>query len=162
MAIEPTKQTAKRTPDSKSLRPVGRPRKNIDLRMLTDLMAEGYSVAGAAEVLGCSKNTLLNERFVEAIQVGRDRRDSKLLRAQFKLAMQGNVTMLIWLGKQWLGQSDKTEVRQERAITSYSPAKIAAAKAALLAFGQAEAGERGTSGGSCAGNGHAGAASPRP
>jgi hypothetical protein len=30
---------------------------------------------------------------------------------QFKAAMEGNVTMLIWLGKQYLGQSNKQEVK---------------------------------------------------
>lgn len=30
--------------------------------------------------------------------------------AQYKAAMEGNTTMLIWLGKQRLGQSDKNEL----------------------------------------------------
>lgn len=29
---------------------------------------------------------------------------------QYAVAMSGNIAMLIWLGKQWLGQSEKTEV----------------------------------------------------
>lgn len=33
-----------------------------------------------------------------------------LRRIQFKTAMAGNVTMMIWLGKQYLGQKDKHEV----------------------------------------------------
>jgi hypothetical protein len=36
-----------------------------------------------------------------------------LRRLQAKKAAEGNVTMLIWLGKQYLGQSD----RQEQKIT---------------------------------------------
>lgn len=32
-----------------------------------------------------------------------------LRRLQWKLARAGNPTMLIWLGKQWLGQTDKVE-----------------------------------------------------
>ena len=32
-----------------------------------------------------------------------------LRRQQFKSAEAGNVTMQIWLGKQWLGQTDKVE-----------------------------------------------------
>lgn len=37
-----------------------------------------------------------------------------LRRKQFQMAMDGNVALLIWLGKQYLGQSDKSEdiVRQ--------------------------------------------------
>ncbi len=36
-----------------------------------------------------------------------------LRRKQYEMAMNGNVTMLIWLGKQYLGQADK----QEQAVT---------------------------------------------
>ena len=40
-----------------------------------------------------------------------------LRRAQFKAALGGNTTMLIWLGKQYLGQSD----RQDVAIGEFNP-----------------------------------------
>jgi len=33
-----------------------------------------------------------------------------LMKKQYDIAMGGNVTMLIWLGKQYLGQSDKQEL----------------------------------------------------
>ena len=36
-----------------------------------------------------------------------------LRRQQFKSAEAGNVTMQIWLGKQYLGQTDKIEQKQE-------------------------------------------------
>ena len=32
-----------------------------------------------------------------------------LIRRQFTAAMDGNSTMLVWLGKNWLGQSDQPE-----------------------------------------------------
>ena len=35
---------------------------------------------------------------------------ASLRRRQYKLAEEGNPTMLIWLGKQWLGQSEKKEI----------------------------------------------------
>lgn len=35
--------------------------------------------------------------------------NSSLRRLQWEGAKKGNVTMLIWLGKQWLGQTDKVE-----------------------------------------------------
>ena len=37
-------------------------------------------------------------------------------RKQFQVAESGNTTMLIWLGKQWLGQSDKQEIEQSGTI----------------------------------------------
>lgn len=36
-----------------------------------------------------------------------------LRRKQYDQAMSGNSTMLIWLGKQWLGQADKIEEKHE-------------------------------------------------
>jgi len=41
---------------------------------------------------------------------------SSLRREQFKKALGGNVTMLIWLGKQHLDQKDKTEVDSSEAL----------------------------------------------
>jgi len=35
-----------------------------------------------------------------------------LRRRQYSTAMDGNVSMLIWLGKNWLDQTDKTEIDQ--------------------------------------------------
>ena len=37
-----------------------------------------------------------------------------LRRAQWKSAKSGNVTMQIWLGKQWLGQKEQSEVSISR------------------------------------------------
>ena len=39
-----------------------------------------------------------------------------LKKKQFDMAMKGNVPMLIWLGKQYLGQMDKQEVEHFRPI----------------------------------------------
>ena len=39
-----------------------------------------------------------------------------LRRHQFKSAENGNVTMQIWLGKQYLGQTDKSEIKNENEL----------------------------------------------
>lgn len=39
-----------------------------------------------------------------------------LRRKQFEVALEGNPTMLIWLGKQMLGQADKAEQRVEHVV----------------------------------------------
>ncbi len=39
-----------------------------------------------------------------------------LRRRQMELAESGNATMLVWLGKQWLGQADKVEQKNEHAV----------------------------------------------
>lgn len=36
----------------------------------------------------------------------------KLAGKQYETAMKGNVVMMVWLGKQWLGQKDKQEIEQ--------------------------------------------------
>ena len=38
-----------------------------------------------------------------------------LRRRQYNSALDGNATMLIWLGKQWLGQSDTVDKSQDEA-----------------------------------------------
>jgi hypothetical protein len=48
-----------------------------------------------------------------------------LRRRQYTAAVdEGNTTMLIWLGKQWLGQTDKKEFDHTSSDGSMSPQKI--------------------------------------
>jgi len=69
-----------------------------------------------ASLTGISEDTLdrlIRERydktFSEWFTVASAGGKVSIRRLQFKKAMDGNVTMLIWLGKQWLGQRDKVE-----------------------------------------------------
>lgn len=88
----------------------GRPLAVIDAAQVEQLAAIDCSVAEMGAVLGCSSDTL-QRRFAAAIEKGRESGKASLKRRQFKLAMDGNATMLIWLGKQRLGQSDRHEYR---------------------------------------------------
>ena len=58
-----------------------------------------------ADWFGIDENTL-TYNFSEDITKGRENLKQSLRRAQLKLALSGNATMLIWLGKNMLGQSD--------------------------------------------------------
>lgn len=51
----------------------------------------------------------LQRRYVAVVEKGRAKGKISLKRKMFKLAMQGNVTMCIWLSKNMLGYSDKVE-----------------------------------------------------
>lgn len=66
-----------------------------------------------AQILETSPDTLLNknnkELFRASIERGKAQGKQSLRRMQYKVAMSGNVKMLIWLGKQVLGQSDKID-----------------------------------------------------
>lgn len=66
-----------------------------------------------ASVLGVCVDTLLNknnkDKFIEAKQKGKNIGRVSLRRKQFKAAEAGNVSMLIWLGKQYLEQKEQQE-----------------------------------------------------
>lgn len=52
------------------------------------------------------KDDTLRYNFAEIIAKGREDMKQSLRKAQIRLALSGNATMLIWLGKNILGQSD--------------------------------------------------------
>jgi hypothetical protein len=104
------------TPPEKNLG--GRPRKlqpdgktlNI-VKGLSQMLATGPDIAA---VLGVSKRTWIRfkQEFPEvddALRQGQALFRVALRRRQFKAADDGNPTMLIWLGKQYLGQADKPQ-----------------------------------------------------
>ena len=61
-----------------------------------------------ADISGIPRSTLERD-FGQTIEKIRVNAKESLRRAQFKAAIEGNPTMLIWLGKQWLKQKDKHE-----------------------------------------------------
>ena len=89
---------------------VGRPKKyNIRTDKLEQLASFGCTNTEIASFFGCSPD-LLEKNYSEFLTKGRDKGKIRLRQLQFKAAEKGNVTMLIWLGKQVLGQTDKQEV----------------------------------------------------
>ena len=97
--------------------PGGRPRLTFDLRQVEDLGRIQSTHSELAAVLGCHLDTVKDRlkhdpEFSAAYQKGLEHGKSSLRRIQWKAALGGNTTMQIWLGKQYLGQSDRrvTEV----------------------------------------------------
>ena len=89
---------------------VGRQKKyNIQTAKLEQLASFGCTNTEIASFFGCSPD-LLEKNYSEFLTKGRDKGKIRLRQLQFKAAEKGNVTMLIWLGKQVLGQTDKQEV----------------------------------------------------
>jgi hypothetical protein len=103
---------------------MARPRKELE-----DIKFDGWDQLDAlivwsneaycAERLGINIDTLaarIKERtglsFSEYKAQKKEPMRINLLKKQYDIAMNGNVSMLIWLGKNELGQSDKNEVRQ--------------------------------------------------
>jgi len=64
--------------------------------------------AEIAAVLGITVQSLA-KTYAQIIKAGREHGKQSLKRAQFKTALKGNPQMLIWLGKQRLGQRDKVD-----------------------------------------------------
>lgn len=64
-----------------------------------------------ASMLGVSVDVLTNskniETFSECKKKGIENGKSSLRRKQYEVAMNGNCTMLVWLGKQYLGQKEQ-------------------------------------------------------
>ena len=66
-----------------------------------------------ASFLGCDVRTLQrDEEFCRLYKEGRENGKMSLRRTQYKLA-EKNVTIAIWLGKQYLGQTDNVEVEHD-------------------------------------------------
>lgn len=93
-------------------KPVGRPKKEIDTDMVEKLASIFCTNEEIAEIVGCHRDTLA-DNFSAYIKKGREHGKMSLRRKQYEKAMTGNTTMLIWLGKQFLGQSDKIETRED-------------------------------------------------
>jgi AraC-like DNA-binding protein len=91
---------------------MARPKKEVDPEMIEKLATVGCTIEQIAAVLGVSKD-LLHRRFNTALRSGREKGNAALHKKQYQVAMSGNVGMLVWLGKQRLGQTDKVEQRVE-------------------------------------------------
>lgn len=88
---------------------MGRPRKKIDADQVGTLARIGCTYSEIGAVVGCSTDTL-KRRFADHIEKAREHGKSSLRHAQWQKALEGNPTMLIWLGKQELGQRDRQDV----------------------------------------------------
>jgi hypothetical protein len=87
---------------------MARPRKEINAEQVEKLAAIHCTMEEIAAVMGCSVD-LLEQRFSDIIKRGKANGRTSLRRHQWKLAEKGNATMLIWLGKQLLGQRDQIQ-----------------------------------------------------
>lgn len=87
----------------------GRPRVRIDEAALYELAKIHCTYPEMAAVLRVDERTI-RRRHARLVQKGKEEGKASLRRMQFKAAEGGNVTMMIWLGKQQLGQTDRQEV----------------------------------------------------
>ncbi len=84
---------------------MARPKKVVDEKQIYQLAAINCSNEEIATIMRVDKRTI-ERRFAAVIKEGRENGKMSLKRKQFDVAMKGNVSMLIWLGKNMLGQRD--------------------------------------------------------
>lgn len=96
---------------------MARPKKVIDENLVEKLAKVGCSNESIAIQAGCSVDTL-TRRYAELLRKSREGLKTQLRIWQLEAAKKGNVAMLIWLGKQMLGQTDKIEQTTDATVTA--------------------------------------------
>ena len=95
---------------------MARPKKyDIDTKQVEQLAALGCTNTEIASFFGCSKD-LISKSYSTNVAKGKEKGKIRLRKLQWNAAEKGNVPMLIWLGKQVLGQTDKQELTEIKPI----------------------------------------------
>ena len=88
---------------------MARPKKyNIDTQEVFKLASYGCSNVEIADFYGCDES-LIRKSYSESTRKGRASGKTRLRQLQWDSAEKGNVAMLIFLGKNILGQQDRIE-----------------------------------------------------
>jgi hypothetical protein len=112
----------------------GRPERPIDYAVVQELAGIMCTEEEIGTVLGFSREWInkrkkTDKQLADAITLGRETGKSTLRRMQWAGAMSGNATMLIWLGKQHLGQMDdvkRMEIELRKALDGLPDAQLEA------------------------------------
>jgi len=96
-------------------RVVGRDNKIVPPQEVEDLAAIGCNNKEIADWFGVDDSTL-SYNFKYELEKGRSNLKQSLRRAQLKVALGGNAVMLIWLGKNILGQTDSPQTTQQEVL----------------------------------------------
>ena len=96
---------------------VGRPKIQLDYKTIEKLAGMMCTQEEIASYFDCDVRTLQRDKeFCRVYKKGLDQGRMSLRRKQYNMS-ETNVTMAIWLGKQYLGQTDKVESRNENMDT---------------------------------------------
>lgn len=97
----------------------GRPKKIIDQEQFEKLCGLQCTLDEFCCYFDCDDKTLekwckttYKMNFSEIFKIKKGKGKISLRRKQFEVALSGNPTMLIWLGRNMLGQTDKYEIEQ--------------------------------------------------
>lgn len=98
---------------------VGRPKIEIDEELLYKLATIHCTMREMVDIMGVSQDTL-KRNYAHIIAKGKSEGKMRLRRKQVEVAMQGSHAMLIWLGKQMLGQSDNPTPEEATAVLPWT------------------------------------------
>lgn len=94
--------------NSKELTIIGRPKKEVDVKILGNLASIGCTIEECASVMGVSARTL-RRNYAEIIDQNREKGKASLRKKMFDKAIKkDNTPMQIWLSKNYLGMKDRT------------------------------------------------------
>lgn len=88
---------------------MSRPKLDIDPKLVEKFASIGCKNTEIADYFGCDEGTI-RTRFSEILAKGRSGMAMSLRQWQLRAAEKGNAAMLIWLGKQVLGQRDSQDI----------------------------------------------------
>ena len=88
---------------------MARPKKEIDEAVVARLAKYQCTNVEIAQMVECSTDTL-ERRYAGILTRWRAKGKTRLRARQYRRAMKGSDSMLIHLGKQYLGQTDKTQI----------------------------------------------------
>tara|TARA_R110002096_G_C14309265_1_gene699296 strand:- start:320 stop:631 length:312 start_codon:yes stop_codon:yes gene_type:complete len=98
---------------------MGRPKKHkIDVVKVEQLASFGCTNTEIASFFDVNES-IIRRSYAEYLTKGRDKGKIRLRQMQWKSAEKGNVVMLIWLGKQVLGQSDTPEIMEDELVKGF-------------------------------------------
>ena len=102
---------------------MGRPTKNIDQKEFEKLCSFFCTKREIASFFEVSEDTIerwCKKTYKQTFAVTYDQKSDggriSIRRAQFQKALSGNIALLIWLGKQYLGQAEKIEEKSAQEI----------------------------------------------
>jgi hypothetical protein len=93
-------------------RKAGRPKLKLDVELIEKLAKIHCSPQEMGFIMGVDYRTIVKHHS-DIIEKGKAIGKMTLRRKQFEVAMSGNPTMLVWVGKQWLSQSDSPISEQD-------------------------------------------------
>lgn len=95
--------------------------KNLDLVLIEKLATIHCTNTEIAAMVNCDQSLLSKGKYSLIIAKGKEKGKLSLRRKMFETAMNGNISMMIWLSKQYLAMTEKVE---QKASISTEPVKM--------------------------------------